>query len=161
MPCINRDIESGVYGNNKVSFILETDLLPFTPLLSIYNELLKKATQPDPSSINWYYQQFLKLAYAKICPADFYLCWYSDTLPFKKINMFNDLGMPYLDIKTEYNTSYFKPLNAYLVTKIFSESISFPSYVLLAVFINNLLKNSQHKTSHLTLGVFIIFILFY
>lgn len=104
---VNKDVASGFYNDKTVSFLAETDLVPFDRLIEIYAGLLAKTTQPNPSSINWYYQQFLKMAYSLVCKADYYLCWDSDTIPLKKINMFSESGKPYFDTKTELNPTYF------------------------------------------------------
>ncbi len=107
---VQSDKDIKLFGNNAVSFLNENMLLEIEKLHPIYSSLLDKNTKPKPSSINWYYQQFLKMAYAKICSAEYYLCWDSDTIPLRKISMFDDNKKPYLDIKMEYNESYFKTI---------------------------------------------------
>ncbi len=104
---VDKDIADGLFGSNSVSFIFEGDLVPFSGIKEIYIQLKSKTTLPNPSSLNWYYQQFLKMAYATVCKADYYLCWDSDTIPVRKINMFSEDGKPYLDTKTECNMTYF------------------------------------------------------
>ena len=41
------------------------------------------------------------------CRSAYYMTWDGDTVPCKKIEMFNDEGKPYLDLKHEYNELYF------------------------------------------------------
>lgn len=55
----------------------------------------------------WYIQQFLKMIYCRICHSKYYLIWDSDTIPIKKVNMFNKDGKPFFDVKTEYHKPYF------------------------------------------------------
>ena len=47
------------------------------------------------------------MEYCKICQDEYYLIWDSDTIPVKKVSMFNNYGIPYLDVKTEYYKPYF------------------------------------------------------
>lgn len=107
MERVEEDISAGFYEKEDVYFIKENDLVDFTRIKTVYDKLRQNANQPNPSSVNWYYQQFLKMAYSKISESEYYLCWDSDTVPVRKINMINDDGQPYLDVKTEYQPGYF------------------------------------------------------
>ncbi len=62
----------------------------------------------------WYLQQFLKMAFARVCEDDYYLLWDSDTIPLKLIDIFDKDGKPYLDYKTEYYKAYFDTLGKLL-----------------------------------------------
>lgn len=57
----------------------------------------------------WYYQQFLKMAFAlsEYCDNDYYMSWDADTVPVKKNVFFNDNGQPYFTMKYEYQKQYF------------------------------------------------------
>jgi hypothetical protein len=57
----------------------------------------------------WYFQQFLKMAFAlsEYCDTDFYLSWDSDTIPLRKIDFFNENGKPYFTMKSEFHKPYF------------------------------------------------------
>ena len=46
----------------------------------------------------WYFQQFLKLGYARICKKEYFLTWDSDTIPLTGLSFFNGQGKPYLDV---------------------------------------------------------------
>ena len=92
--CVQNDIEDGLFRENTVSFLHENMLLEIDKLRPLYGSLLEKNTKPKPSSINWYYQQFLKMAYARTCPSEYYLCWDSDTIPLRKISMFDENKKP-------------------------------------------------------------------
>ena len=107
---IKKDIENGFYKDNKIDHIEENDLVEFSQIKKIYEELRAETNQKNPSSVNWYYQQFLKMAYSERCSDDYYLCWDSDTIPVRKIEMFSQDGTPYLDYKTEFQNSYFKTI---------------------------------------------------
>lgn len=57
----------------------------------------------------WYYQQFIKMAFAlsKYCDTDYYLSWDSDTIPLRKIEFFDGNGKPFFTLKTEHHAPYF------------------------------------------------------
>ncbi len=59
----------------------------------------------------WYLQQFLKMSYAFLCRDEYYLVWDADTVPLTPIDMFDAEGIPYFDVKKEYNKPYFTTLN--------------------------------------------------
>lgn len=61
--------------------------------------------------VGWFLQQFLKFAYAYVCEDEYYLTWDADTLPLRKINMFDDEGRPCFDMKPEYIEPYFNTIN--------------------------------------------------
>ena len=61
----------------------------------------------------WYFQQFLKYAYAYICQYEYYVSWDADTLPLTKMDFFNGIT-PVFSIKTEYHEAYFNTLNKLL-----------------------------------------------
>ena len=120
---VESDMDAGLFGEYRIKYMNESDLVPFPVVKSTYDALYKNATQPNPSSVNWYYQQFLKMAYSEVCASDYYLCWDSDTLPLRKISMFSDNGKPYLDTKAECNTSYFTTIERLFgFTKIIEKS---------------------------------------
>lgn len=60
--------------------------------------------------VGWYFQQFLKMAFAlsNYCTG-YYLSWDADTLPLSKIKFFN-IEHPIFTIKKEYNKPYFDTL---------------------------------------------------
>ncbi|WP_026517135.1 DUF6492 family protein [Butyrivibrio sp. MC2021] len=107
---LDKDIADGILDASNTFFLDEVSLVPFSPVKKIYDELDSENKSIRPSSVNWYYQQFLKMAYSKICESEYYLCWDSDTLPLRKIDMFSSDDKPYLDVKPEFRNSYFLTL---------------------------------------------------
>lgn len=65
----------------------------------------------------WYFQQFLKMAYAFICKEDYYLVWDGDTIPVREIALFDKNGNPYMALKEEYHELYFETLQKLLGLK--------------------------------------------
>jgi len=57
----------------------------------------------------WYFQQFIKMAFAlsDYCDTDYYLSWDSDTIPLQKIDFFDKNGKPYFTMKLEHHHPYF------------------------------------------------------
>lgn len=99
---INESISSKRY----ISFIDENILISKKKL----NEFLFKMRNIKTKRINWYFQQFLKLAYSRICKKEYYLIWDIDTIPIKMIKMFKH-NQPYFDMKTEHHIPYFNTIN--------------------------------------------------
>ena len=66
----------------------------------------------------WYFQQFLKMGFAlsDFCNADYYLSWDADTVPLKRIDMFDKDGHPYFTMKSEYHKPYFDTMERILST---------------------------------------------
>ncbi len=104
-----------VIGNKELQFecekegcvFIDEDLL-FYPLS--YKCIQSIITKRDPfskSMSGWYLQQFLKMAYANKCEDEYYLIWDADLLPLRKLNFFDNDGMPLFNVKTEYVPSYF------------------------------------------------------
>lgn len=59
----------------------------------------------------WYYQQFLKMQYSRVCENEYYLAWDGDTFPIRKIELFDEDDRPYLDWKREYHEEYFTTIS--------------------------------------------------
>ena len=96
---------------DKVSFLDENEILPFADVHAVMRESLSEVLngQELPRGITgWYYQQFLKMQYARICKDAYYLVWDGDTIPCALFSMFKaGTSTPYLDMKTEYYPQYF------------------------------------------------------
>ncbi len=66
-------------------------------------------------STGWYFQQFLKYAFAFSKYSNkYYLSWDSDTLPLSHIKFFNENGQPLFTLKSEYNHNYFSTIEKLL-----------------------------------------------
>ena len=118
-PLVNETDDSDL----QIDYINENSLVPFSKVKEVFDPILAAATTKAISTVNWYYQQFLKMAYATVCKEDYYLSWDVDTIPVKKIDMFAENGKPYFDIKPEYNTSYFVTIERLFgYTKIIQDS---------------------------------------
>lgn len=110
----NEDVEQLVRSaglGEKVGFINENTVLPFDAVHEVMKEALKDelAGQELPRGITgWYYQQFIKMQYARMCEDAYYLVWDGDTIPCAPFSMFKEgTRQPYLDMKSEYCAAYF------------------------------------------------------
>lgn len=100
-----------IEGGDRLSFLDENDLLPLEDVhkyMAYYlRDILKEQEMPRKVT-GWYYQQFLKLQYARLCKDEFYMTWDGDTVPCAPFNMFSEeTGQPYLDLKRELHEEYF------------------------------------------------------
>lgn len=95
-------------------FLNEESLIPFESVRAVIENIFD-GKQVTRGFVGWYYQQFLKLAYAANCEDQYYLAWDGDTVPIRQISFFKD-GKPYMGMKNEYHKPYFDTLN-----KIFLE----------------------------------------
>ena len=77
-------------------------------------DYLLKHPNVSPDRVGWYFQQFLKFAFAQTeyC-GEYYLTWDADTLPTSQIYFFQD-GHPLFTAKTEYHVAYFHTLEKLL-----------------------------------------------
>ena len=91
--------------DNKNFFFINEKLI-----LDINSIDFSNGTIPGmPERRFWYYQQFLKMAfaYSDYCKKNYYLIWDADTVPLKPIDFFKN-DKVYLTIsQDEYNNTYF------------------------------------------------------
>ena len=108
-----------------IEFLDETDLISYDQLMGAMRNRLKAAgyEMADNSRPGWYYQQFLKMAYSQVCDYEYYMSWDADTIPLRKIDMFNPAGKPYFDIKPECLSGYFRTIqNLFGFGKVIAKS---------------------------------------
>lgn len=103
---------------NKANFNIEFQFIHETKIINItkVHNLIKQKSKNAINRSGWYIQQFLKMEYSKICQDQYYLVWDSDTIPIKKVSMFDKENKPYFDVMNKYCKSYFRTLK-----KIFPE----------------------------------------
>ena len=97
----------------RIKWIDENTILPFDVVHKAMGERMESllAGRQLPRNITgWYYQQFLKMQYARMCKDKYYMVWDGDTIPCRRFSMFSEDGKPYLDLKHEYHGEYFNTL---------------------------------------------------
>ncbi len=115
--CIEDELKKADLGEN-VGFIHENELLTFESVRDCMAAHLRPLLGSEPvlrGAVGWYYQQFLKMEYSRICEDEYYLVWDGDTIPCAPFSMFQEeTGLPYLDVKQEYHALYFETLEKIL-----------------------------------------------
>lgn len=122
---------------DKVRFLNENDLIRFDSVYSVVEDVMSdflKGRKLPRGVVGWYYQQFLKMEYARHCTDEYYLVWDGDTVPTKELTMFaEDRVTPFLDVKQEYHAEYFDTL--YKILPGFKKVIG-PSFISEHMLIN-------------------------
>ena len=98
----------------RLGFINENDVIPFDAVHKVIEDKMQpllKGRKLPVGITGWYYQQFIKMEYSGICQDKYYMSWDGDTVPCKRVEMFNNEGKPYLDLKHEYNELYFATMS--------------------------------------------------
>lgn len=99
--------------SEKAGFVNENDLIPFDDVYRCMSEVMADILQGRelPRGLaGWYYQQFLKMEYARVCQDKYYMSWDGDTVPCRNFTMFATNGKPYFDMKHEYCEEYFETM---------------------------------------------------
>lgn len=110
----NDEVEKLIIKNKdkKVKFINENKMIDSLNFLNVKEAI--KNRNGNVKRTGWYFQQFLKLSYALVAKTEYYMSWDSDTIPVKKVDMFNNKVIPYFDMKKEYNKPYFDTIKTLL-----------------------------------------------
>ena len=98
----NEDVGKLLDGECGIEFIDEKTVCDF----GIVYEAIGRRNDAAKGRAGWYYQQFLKMAYAYKSEDEYYLLWDSDTVPVREQTFF-DGPKSFLDLKTEYHKAYF------------------------------------------------------
>lgn len=121
--CIKTDYDSGIYGDHKIEYLNEREILPYEEIKIALSKQLTEKNKVGTSSTGWYYQQFLKMKFSDYCDGEYYLCWDADTIPLRRIDMFSEEGKPYFDVKSECQSRYFSTIqNLFGFSKVIEKS---------------------------------------
>ena len=112
----------------NVKIINENELYDGLSLNSVKNLLAHRNANIERAG--WYFQQFLKMAYAYKNTSEYYLIWDADTIPLKKLSFF-DGGTMLLNMKNERNKAYFSTMDKLFDGKlnIISANSPNPSFI--------------------------------
>lgn len=127
---------------NSVIFINEDTL--------VSKEEINKFLQTERSIITtrdyWYEQQFLKMAYSRICKNEYYLIWDADTIPIKSIQLFKN-NHPFFDMKTEHHIPYFQTMKRLLPDLKFSNKSYISEHQMIKTeYMKNLLDEIENNS---------------
>ncbi|MCQ2520949.1 MAG: DUF6492 family protein [Lachnospiraceae bacterium] len=96
----------------EIVFIDEDCIFEHMNYESVKDLIIKRTTDKKAyNRVGWYFQQFLKMAYATICEETDYLVWDADTVPLKKLHTMIGDGRRVFHVKREYNKVYFDTMN--------------------------------------------------
>ncbi len=103
-----KELRLEIEGISKKIIFLDEDTILNTGggYNGIKRALKERSDDASECRAGWYFQQFLKMAYALICEDSSYLVWDSDTIPTHKVDMYEN-GLKIFDVKTEYHKPYF------------------------------------------------------
>lgn len=105
-----KKIERGISLWKDICTLVDEDKLLFGLSLNEIDVLLKKYSPARKQRAGWYFQQFLKLAFAQSAYSkDYYLSWDADTLPLAPIKYFEGEHLLF-NPKNEYNANYFQTI---------------------------------------------------
>lgn len=141
-------MSSQILRDSQCEVIDEDELLNGLNYLSL-KKLFKELGRNEMKT-GWYYQQFLKMAFAlsNYCNKLYYLSWDSDTIPLRKISFFDENGIPYFTMKTEHHTPYYDTLERLLALSKFnsrsyiSENMMFNKNIMIEL-INSIQSNNN------------------
>lgn len=137
----NTNIKREVSNLESVVFVNEDELYPDLSFDKVRK--IKKVLSGSERRTGWYFQQFLKMAYSYICAEDYYLIWDADTIPIKKIDLFSNTGIPFLDYR-QYEKSdecYNETQNSLLADETLKKSVQ-KSFITEHMLINvEIMKN--------------------
>ena len=112
----------GFFANGSVHLVDEDSVLPGLTLGGVKSFF--SGSSVPPTRVGWYYQQFLKMAWAlRADSSEWYLVWDSDTFPLRPIEAFGESGLPFFSTRKEFNPVYFETIKRLLgIEKIASRS---------------------------------------
>lgn len=96
--------------DERVVFVDENTLCPGLTLAAVKKVIYGRIYTDKRSG--WYFQQFLKLAYARVCTGEAYITWDADTIPLRPIPYKNAAGQYLFTLKEEYHPPYFDTIRA-------------------------------------------------
>lgn len=112
---IGAEALSGPCREMGVEFFPEDTLIEGMTLKNIRSCI--EARLGNGKRAGWYFQQFLKLAYAYVCTDEYYIVWDADTVPLQKIPHMVD-GHPVFTKKEEMEPAYFETLDRLFEGKV-------------------------------------------
>ena len=137
----------------QAGFINEDSIIPFNEVHACMTKKMENLLkgQPLPRGVTgWYYQQFIKMQYSRMCSDEYYMVWDGDTIPCKDISMFQvESGKPYLDLKHEYHKEYFETMGRILpgFSKVIERSFISEHMLFRTDIMQNLLADIEKNDS--------------
>jgi hypothetical protein len=112
----NSDMKNDLRKFSEVQFFDEDKLMLGLTLEKV-SELLFDICG-EKKRAGWYFQQFIKMAWAYKCSEENYVVWDADTIPLNQVDFFTQDGKLVFTEKMEYNKPYFETIE-----KLFSGKV--------------------------------------
>lgn len=106
------DIQPLLPADERIVFVDENTLVEGMTFGAV-KQIIRQRCGTDRRT-GWYYQQFLKLGYARVCEDAQYIVWDADTVPVRLIEFEREDGTLLFCLKQEYNKPYFDTLKTLL-----------------------------------------------
>ena len=118
-------------------FVDEDKLMDGLTLQAVRDYIASLGVQNNRAA--WYFQQFLKMGYSRICSGEYYVTWDTDSIPLRKITYFTQDGKICFHMRNEYHKPYFDtmarlvepPLKKISSKSFISENMIFKKSVML------------------------------
>ncbi len=104
----SRKGEKFFQNDDRMTLMDEEKLYPGLGMLSVRHLVENQGGHMTRS--NWYFQQFLKMAYACHCEDEYYILWDADTIPVRPIELFKN-GKPLFSYCDDYFKDYFETMD--------------------------------------------------
>ena len=138
------DIRELLPQDDRIVFVDENQVLPGLTLAAV-KELMYSRIYTDKRA-GWYFQQFLKMGYARICQEDAYVVWDADTVPVRPVRFDNEQGQYFFTLRQEYNPPYFETLHTLLgLEKVQQESFIVENMIFDTALMRELLEKIEEN----------------
>ncbi|MBQ5754671.1 MAG: hypothetical protein IIV90_03280 [Oscillospiraceae bacterium] len=106
------DIQPLLPQDERIVFVDENKLVEGLSLAAV-KEVMRRRIGTDRRA-GWYFQQFLKMGYARVCQEEQYIVWDADMVPVRPIAFEKEDGTLLFSLKEEYNKPYFDTMKTLL-----------------------------------------------
>ncbi|MBQ8647851.1 MAG: hypothetical protein IJ484_06900 [Oscillospiraceae bacterium] len=106
------DIQELLPDDERIVFVNENELVERLSLAAV-KKIMNERIYTDKRA-GWYFQQFLKMAYARVCTDEQYVVWDADMVPVQSICFEQEDGRLLFSLKEEYNPPYFETMKTLL-----------------------------------------------
>ena len=140
------DIRDLLPQDERIVFVDENELVPGLTLAAV-KKLMYSRIYTDKRA-GWYFQQFLKMGYARICQGRAYVVWDADTVPVRPVRFENEAGQYLFTLRQEFNPPYFETMRTLLgLEKIEKESFIVENMVFDTALMQELLDRIEANSA--------------
>lgn len=154
VACPSQDVNPIRFGLRDLATVIPEFNL--TPKMDI--EKFRSANIPFfPKAFGWYYQQILKMNYARATSSSHYLVWDADTIPLRTLSFFDNDGRVLFTSANEYHQPYFHTYEQLLGQKPLQASSFISQHMLVEKLVMQQLMieiESRFKVADWTEGLF-------